>query len=177
MSIIPSPAQTMPPASVCLDALLRTGYKVELISPQHGPHQVTADKLVNGRPHHIRVEHADLHHALWFAARQMGDDQLGRYLASLTPAPEKDAGGDVGELLTLIRDVLDLPEPAIGHFDARQRLLLLRACAIRGLADALLSLGDDRLIPLSRHVEMARQNIARQYPVTYPVLDAEGRVA
>lgn len=176
MSIIPSPAQTMPPASVCLDALLRSGYQVEIISPQHGPHQVTADKLVDGRPHHVKVRHADLHQALWFAARQMGDDQLGRYLASLTPEP--DAGGDdVGELLTLIRDVLDLPVAELGHFDARQRLLLLRACAIRGLADALLSLGDDRLIPLSRHLQMARQNIAKQYPVTYPVLDAEGRVA
>lgn len=175
MTIIPSPAQTMPPASVCLDALLKTGYKVELISPQHGPHQITADKLVDGRPHHVEVRHADLHQALWFAARQMGDDQLGRYLASLTPEP--DANGGVHELLTLIRDVLDLPAAELGHFDARQQLLLLRASAIRGLADALLSLGDDRLIPLSRHLQMARQNIAKQYPVTYPALDAEGRVA
>lgn len=170
MSIIPSPAQTMPPASVCLDALLRSGYQVEIISPQHGPHQVTADKLVDGRPHHVKVRHADLHQALWFAARQMGDDQLGRYLASLTPEP--DAGGDdVGELLTLIRDVLDLPVAELGHGDAYQLLLLKRAGALVGFTRTAAALGDSSLIPFRERVESTRRAIAEQYPVTYPVVE------
>lgn len=69
------------------------------------------------------------------------------------------------EFATTIRDALDLPDAAVNHLDAEQRLRLSRANAVRIAAEMAVLAGEDT-DAVARTVEWLRARID-QLPVTY----------
>ncbi|WP_055477658.1 hypothetical protein [Sphaerimonospora mesophila] len=80
---------------------------------------------------------------------------------------------DMRELLTAIREVLDVPQAAAyEHLAARDQLIVDRALAVRGVLAAILE-DSHGLSTLQQHADRLRAVVTEVAPVTYPTAQAE----
>lgn len=81
---------------------------------------------------------------------------------------------DVRELLTAIREVLDVPQPAAyEHLAAQQQLIVDRALAVRGVLAAITE-DSNGLSTMQQYADRIRAVVTEHAPVTYPTAPAAG---